>query len=174
MIDFTWKIGGPAGFGIKTTGDMFSKVMMRGGYHIFDYVEYPSLIRGGHNVTETRVSTKEVFSQNKSVDVLVVLNKESYDLHKAELSETSYVIYDKDQFEIKPEEVAKGVVLVAVPLRQITKDVGATKVMENNVALGASLGLVNADLKLLFKLIEEQFGRKGEEVVLENRKVAEA
>ncbi|MDP3983007.1 MAG: 2-oxoacid:acceptor oxidoreductase subunit alpha [bacterium] len=174
MIDFTWKIGGPAGFGIKTTGDMFSKVMMRGGYHIFDYVEYPSLIRGGHNVTETRVSTKEVFSQNKSVDVLVVLNKESYDLHKAELSETSYVIYDKDQFEIKPEEVAKGVMLVAVPLRQITKDVGATKVMENNVALGASLGLVSADLKLLFKLIEEQFGKKGEEVVLENRKVAEA
>jgi len=174
MIDFTWKIGGPAGFGIKTTGDMFSKVMMREGYHIFDYVEYPSLVRGGHNVTETRVSTREVFSQKKSVDVFIALNKESYDLHRKELSATSFVIYDKDQFEIKPEEVAVGVKLVAVPLRQITKDVGAEKVMENNVALGASLGLIKADLKPLFELIEEQFGRKGKEVVAENHKVAQA
>ncbi len=55
MIDFTWKIGGEAGFGIATSGLVFSKIAARGGYHTFDYLEYPSLIRGGHNAFECRV-----------------------------------------------------------------------------------------------------------------------
>lgn len=174
MIDFTWKIGGPAGLGIKTTGDMFSKVMMRGGYHIFDYVEYPSLIRGGHNVTETRVSSREVYSQKKSVDILVALDEQTLALHKDELGDNGAIIYDGDKF--KPDGIykAKDVNLIHVPFGGIIKDLGASKIMENNVALGASLGLINADISLLFRLIEEEFGRKGEEVVSENCKVAKA
>ena len=66
-MNITWKIGGEAGFGIMSTGLMFSKIAVRHGYHIFDYVEYPSLIRGGHNVYEVRVGDTEVFSQEKGV-----------------------------------------------------------------------------------------------------------
>jgi len=51
-MTFSWKIGGEAGFGIMTTGLLFSKIASRLGYYILDYVEYPSLIRGGHNAYE--------------------------------------------------------------------------------------------------------------------------
>src|SRR3989344_2342725 len=66
---FTFKIGGEAGFGIMTIGQVFSKTCTRSGYHIFDYVEYPSLIRGGHNVIETHFSKDEVWSQERGVDL---------------------------------------------------------------------------------------------------------
>lgn len=175
MIDFTWKIGGEAGFGIKTTGDMFSKTMLRAGYHIFDYVEYPSLIRGGHNVTETRVSSEEVFAQKKNVDILVALNRQTVDLHKNELAPQGAVIYDKDQFSVEKSEFSgKEIDLVHVPLLELVKKAGGEKVMENNVALGASLALVGMKLDILFQLIEEEFSRKGREVVKENHAVAEA
>jgi len=59
-MDFTWKIGGEAGFGIMTTGLVFSKLASRSGYHLFDYITYPSLIRGGHNSYEVRVSDKPI------------------------------------------------------------------------------------------------------------------
>jgi len=70
MSDFTWLIGGEAGFGIMTTGVVFSKITTRSGYHIFDYVEYPSLIRGGHNAYEVHVSDQDVSHLSPSIDIL--------------------------------------------------------------------------------------------------------
>ena len=46
---FVFKIGGEAGFGIGSAGLTFAKIASRSGYHVFDYLEYPSIIRGGHN-----------------------------------------------------------------------------------------------------------------------------
>jgi len=45
----TWKIGGKAGEGIMATGIIFSQSCSRGGLHVYDINEYPSLIKGGHN-----------------------------------------------------------------------------------------------------------------------------
>lgn len=175
MIDFTWKIGGPAGFGIKTTGDMFSKTMLRAGFSVFDYVEYPSLIRGGHNVTETRVADAEVFAQKKTTDVLIALDKQTVDLHKDKLADGAAIIYDKDQFEVNPKELSgKDIHLVHVPLLDIVKKTGGIKIMENNVALGASMALIGMELKILFEVIADQFKRKGEYVIRENHEAAEA
>ena len=47
---FALKIGGYAGQGIKAAGLMFAKVATRSGFNIYNHVEYPSLIKGGHNV----------------------------------------------------------------------------------------------------------------------------
>ena len=70
-MQYTWKIGGEAGFGIMTTGLLFSKIAARRGYEIFDFVEYPSLIRGGHNAYEVNVSDSPVGSLKKEIDCLV-------------------------------------------------------------------------------------------------------
>ena len=62
--NLTWKIAGEAGFGIKSAGMMFGKIFMRAGYEVFDFTEYPSLIRGGHNTYQLVVDTKPVNSVN--------------------------------------------------------------------------------------------------------------
>jgi len=60
--NLNWKIAGEAGYGIKASGLMFAKACARGGLQIFDYSEYPSLIRGGHNNYQVNVSEEEVIS----------------------------------------------------------------------------------------------------------------
>lgn len=169
MTDFTWLIGGEAGFGIMTTGTVFSKIATRSGYHIFDYVEYPSLIRGGHNAYEVHVSDVSVSHLNPKIDILVCLNKETYEKHKDRLTEKSLVVFDQDEFEIK-EDVKK----IVVSFKKILSDLKGQPVMKNTIALGASIGLLKGDVNELIKIISEQFAKKGEEVINFNKQFIQA
>ena len=58
-----WKVTGAAGEGIKSTGLLFSKTCLRFGLFTFDYTDYPSLIRGGHNTYQVKAAEKKVHSQ---------------------------------------------------------------------------------------------------------------
>ncbi|MFA6080841.1 MAG: 2-oxoacid:acceptor oxidoreductase subunit alpha [Patescibacteria group bacterium] len=169
MTDFTWLIGGEAGFGIMTTGTVFSKIATRSGYHIFDYVEYPSLIRGGHNAYEVHVSDVDISHLNPTVDVLVCLNKETYDKHKDRLTPKSLVVFDQDEFEIK-EDIKK----ITVPFKKILSDLKGQPVMKNTIALGASIGLLKGNIDELIKMITEQFAKKGENVINFNKQFVQA
>jgi 2-oxoglutarate ferredoxin oxidoreductase subunit alpha len=169
MIDFTFMIGGEAGFGIMTTGVVFSKIATRSGYHIFDYVEYPSLIRGGHNAYEVHVSEIEIAYLKPSIDVLVCLNKETYDKQRNRLIPTSIVIYDKEEFEIK-DDIKK----VNISFKKILSDLKGQSVMKNTIALGASLGILGGDINELVRIITEQFAKKGEAVINFNQTFAKA
>ncbi|MBN2454869.1 2-oxoacid:acceptor oxidoreductase subunit alpha [Candidatus Woesearchaeota archaeon] len=170
MTDFTWKIAGPAGLGIMTTGLIFSKAFSRGGYHVFDYIEYPSLIRGGHNTYQCRISSEAINSQSRSVHILVALNKETVDLHKPEMLENSAVIYDNEKMQA---EVTAGKPY-PIPLTRLAKESGGKELMANNVALGASMALLDYDLGILEGVIRDMFGRKGEEIVKMNMNAANA
>lgn len=169
MTDFTWLIGGEAGFGIMTTGVVFSKIATRSGYHIFDYVEYPSLIRGGHNAYEVHVSDSPVSHLNPTIDILVCLNKETYEKHRSRLTPSSMVIYDKDEFEIK-EDIKK----IVVPFKKTLSDLKGQPVMKNTIALGASIAILNGDIDQLINIITEQFAKKGEEVINFNKQFVQA
>lgn len=164
MTDFTWLIGGEAGFGIMTTGVVFSKIATRSGYHIFDYVEYPSLIRGGHNAYEVHVSDAPVSHLNATIDILVCLNKETYEKHRSRLTPSSMVIFDKDEFEIK-EDIKK----IIIPFKKTLSDLKGQPVMKNTIALGASIALLGGDIDQLINIISEQFAKKGEEVINFNK-----
>lgn len=169
MIDFTWKIGGEAGFGIMTTGTVFSKIASRFGYHIFDYVEYPSLIRGGHNAYEVHVSDQEISHLKPEIDILVCLNKETFEKHKYRLTSSSLVVFDQDEFKIE-DDFKK----VNVPFKKILSDLKGQAVMKNTIALGASIGLLGGDVDELIKIISEQFAKKGETVINFNRQFVQA
>lgn len=166
-MKFIWKIGGEAGFGIATTGLVFSKIASRLGYHIFDYIEYPSLIRGGHNSYEVVVSDEEALALESSVDYLVCLNKDTFTLHKDRLNKETYIIYDEEEFEVEGDYKK-----INVPLNKIIKNNQGQTVMKNTVALGASLALIGGDVNVLNDIIKEQFEKKGEAVVSFNQKFA--
>lgn len=165
MVDIQWLIGGEAGYGIMTIGLMMSKIFTRLGLHVFDYVEYPSLIRGGHNAYYVRASDEKIFSQKRLVDILVALNRETIDKHIHELSPNASVIYDPNVVQINQEDFPKETTLVSVPLLEITKNVGADRLMVNTVSVGASLALFYSDFSVLQKIMQDTFGRKGEKVV---------
>ena len=169
MTDFTWLIGGEAGFGIMTTGVIFSKIATRSGYHIFDYVEYPSLIRGGHNAYEIHVSDSPVPHLSPTIDVLVCLNKETYEKHRSRLTPSSLVIFDKDEFEIS-EDIKK----IIISFKKTLSDLKGQPVMKNTIALGASIAILGGDIDQLINIISEQFAKKGEEVINFNKQFVQA
>ncbi|MCX6793487.1 MAG: 2-oxoacid:acceptor oxidoreductase family protein, partial [Candidatus Gottesmanbacteria bacterium] len=107
----TWKIGGEAGFGIMSSGTMLARTFSRLGYYVLATNEYPSLIRGGHNLVTVRVGTGKFEAMNRDLHILVALNKKTVDLHKQELSENALVLFDPKDGELKPDDFPKPVKL---------------------------------------------------------------
>lgn len=150
-----WKIAGPAGYGIKVSGQIFSNALNKLGFYTFDYPEYPSLVRGGHNSYHISFSNKKVYSCWKRIDLLVALNDDSYEYHKKELNPSS-VIISKDNLDFD----------------MIAKNLG-NQMLRNSVCLGASFKILGFDLEALKYSINEFFNKKGEEVVRLNIKAIE-
>jgi len=166
VSNLTWKIGGEAGYGIMSTGVIFSRIFTKKGYFVIDSNEYPSLIRGGHNTYTVRVSSNQIFSIDKDINILVALNQETLTLHQEEATYGGYIIYDEDVCDIKDiKRARKDINYIMVPFSKIISELGAPKVMINNISLGASVALLNYDMEILKNVIKDSFSRKGTKIV---------
>ncbi|HEY5433418.1 MAG TPA: 2-oxoacid:acceptor oxidoreductase subunit alpha [Coriobacteriia bacterium] len=170
--DIQIKIGGEAGFGIKAAGQTLARCFAQGGLHTFDLTEYPSLIRGGHNVFQVRISPEPVYSHVGPVDILVALNAETLTRHIAELVEGGALLYDPKSVTIEGVVDPAHGCAVAVPFDEIVKEAGGQKIMRNVAALGAVLGLTGYPLSYLTDSLRAQFARKAPEIAEINVAVA--
>src|SRR5512139_3656914 len=93
-MDTTIKIGGEAGQGIQTIGDVLCRVFARSGYHVFTNQDYESRIRGGHNFYQIRLSDAPVRAPRRPLDILIALDIESIRSHQPEMREEGTIIYD--------------------------------------------------------------------------------
>jgi len=91
-------IGGKAGQGINKISEIVSHVLSSYGYYTFNYRDYPSLIRGGHNFNVLCVSDSRVGSCDSKVDVIIAMDDKTIEIHKNELKEKGIVI-DYKTFE---------------------------------------------------------------------------
>ncbi len=169
----TWKIGGKAGEGIMATGIIFSQSCSRGGLYVFDINEYPSLIKGGHNTVQVRVEDREIFSQVKGVSILIALNKETIYLHNDEITAGGGIIYDSAE-TIDRKDIREDIRLYPVPFIGIIKEIGVQAIMKNNLALGASIALIDYDFEILAGVMRDTFKRKGDKIINENISAAKA
>lgn len=169
----TWLVGGEAGYGITTMGQMFARACARGGLNVFGYVEYPSLIRGGHNIAMVRTAKDKVHAHSDKVDIMLALNQQTIDLHTDEMAEGGVIIYDGEAIALDATKFAK-LRLVSVPMARITKELNAERVMRNTVALGASFAIMGLGFAPVENVLTTTFERKGQEVVNYNVKVAKA
>lgn len=171
---FNWKVAGAAGEGIKSTGLILSKTCLRSNLYTFDYTEYPSLIRGGHNTYQVHASLQPVYSQVRDIDVLVALNKNALTLHVNELTPESIIIYDGKDINVDISVLHIPGELFDVPLVELAKSVGAERVMANNVALGVSASLVSLDIRVLKNVIADTFKGKSDQIISLNQQSAQA
>src|SRR5262245_43838743 len=68
-IDLAIGIGGAAGQGIATPGDILARIFVRRGLHVNAYNAYQSIIRGGHIFLTLRTSDQPVLSHADKIDV---------------------------------------------------------------------------------------------------------
>ena len=164
-------VGGEAGAGISRSGFLFAKACLRGGLNVFGVNDYQSLIRGGHNFYTVTAREESVFSQTDKIEVVIALNKETILLHKDELVSDGAIIYDGDQIkEIEAELGTKGINLYSVPFKKIVKDLDGPQIMENTVALGASMALLDYDLNLMNDVLRDTFKQEVAEQNIEATK----
>ena len=158
-------VGGEAGAGISRSGFLFAKICLRGGLNVFGANDYQSLIRGGHNFYTVRADIEEVYSQADTVDIIIALNKETILFHKDELVTGGAIIYDADQITITNQELGRDdIKLIHVPLRKIVKELQGPQIMENTVALGASIALLDYDPQIMNQVLKDTFKPKTAEL----------
>jgi 2-oxoglutarate ferredoxin oxidoreductase subunit alpha len=93
-------IGGAAGEGVKKIGINIGMLLHDLGYQIYLSVDYPSLIRGGHNFVRLSCSKEKIWNDYSKLDVLVALNEETKEIHKNELKEDTWVLSGLSNSEI--------------------------------------------------------------------------
>ena len=167
-------IGGEAGYGIMTSGEILARSFSRAGLHVHTDVEYPSLIRGGHNTYQVVASQKEVHAMIERVDVLIALDDRTMREHPRELSPESQILFDLFERPVDPKKEypdLKGEV-VPIPLSDIVKERNGDKVMRNTVSIGACMALIDYDFSHLEGVIRSAFGKKDPEIA--NANVASA
>ena len=168
---FTLGIGGAAGQGVATPGDIFALIFSRRGLHLNAYNAYQSIIRGGHTFLTIRTGVDPVRSIGDHMDLLIPLNQDTMDRHLRLLTDGGACIYNADT--IKPGEAASGVQLCPLPVSTLA-DITRNKVAQNTLALGASLSMMGVGFHVLEGVLKAQFGRKGDAVVNENVSIARA
>lgn len=161
----SWKVGGQQGEGIESTGEIFATALNRLGYYLYGYRHFSSRIKGGHTNNKIRVSTTEVRAVSDDLDILVAFDQETIDVNVSELHDRGIVIADAKFKPTMPEgSVAK---MYAVPFTEIATELG-TSLMKNMVAVGASSAIINISLDAFQSVVQEIFGRKGQQVVDKN------
>ena len=91
-------IGGKAGQGINKVSEIVSSILVNQGYFTFNYRDYPSLIRGGHNFNVLSISDKQIGSIESKLDILVAMDEKTPELHKQE-SKTEAITITAEKFK---------------------------------------------------------------------------
>ena len=149
-------IGGAAGQGLATIGQMMSKSLMRSGYSIVVTQDYQSRIRGGHNTFTIRFSPHEIMASQQPMDLLVALNKETVDLHGADLAESGKIIEDKADSSGHPQAIS-------VPFEEL----GSARTI-NVLAFGIAASMLGLDEALVSQVMDEFFGHRHQDAAKEN------
>lgn len=126
--------GGKAGQGINKMTAVTANILAKIGYFTFNYRDYQSLIRGGHNFNILSVSNEKIQSHESKIDILIALDENTLSKHKAELKENGLVLKDST---VKTE-----------------KDIGRSL---NMLYIGALIKILGIEEKILTEVIKEEF-----------------
>ena len=150
-------IGGEAGQGLVTVGELLTKALVRSGYNVHVTQSYMSRIRGGHNTYCVRTGTNQVLGPANTIDILVALNQETVELHQHNVSRHGLILKDQN---IALEKEG----LVDIPF----KDLAPGPLFENVVGLGFLSSIIGLDKKMPEGCIKSVFGKKKPDVVEKN------
>ncbi len=163
-------IGGEAGQGVGRSGMLLGKALMRAGFYVYGNIDYPSLIRGGHNYYTLRTSHRKVNSIHEKPDLVVALNKETILLHQDNVNPGGGIIYDEKE-KIEDKELTRtDIEYYPIPMTDVVKELGGPDIMRNTVALGAVSALIGLESDYLKEMVSETFEGKDKDNKDESRR----
>ena len=149
-------IGGEAGQGLVTMGELIGRLLVREGYSVVASQDYMSRVRGGHNTYALRASDRKLHAQREKIHLLVALDEQTYELHRRDLDDPHLVLAQK-QFE-----VGNGNAL-APPLAEMAEP------LYHNIAMCGAIGaLIGIDREVMAKAVRDLFAKKNESTAQKN------
>ena len=120
-------IGGKAGQGINKVSQIVSNVLSKFGYFTFNYRDYQSLIRGGHNFNTLSISDEPIESHDAKIDILVAIDERTIKTHKQALKKNGITILgDKFKNEGRNLNIALAGTLTKIlglPLEELETEI---------------------------------------------------
>lgn len=168
------RIGGAAGDGVASTGEIFGKTLARSGQHVYAYNSYQSVIRGGHVWFQIRGGKDPIAYVGQKADILIALNRETVEVHAPVLNPGARVIFDPEKVKLDDVPLSASAQLCPMPLYELAKQFSPNPIMANTVAVGAAMAFIRAPVAKFRGVLEDQFGHKKSDVVDANLKAAEA
>lgn len=153
-------IGGEAGQGLVTIGQVLAKALVKGGYRILVTQDYLSRVRGGHNTFRIRTGPVPLAAPREGVDLLVALDQESLDLHAGDLRASAQVIADS------------GLTCGLAPCLNVPYAQLAPARYQNTVALGVAASLLGLEMPLIARELAAFLGKKMTPEVTEKNRAA--
>jgi 2-oxoglutarate ferredoxin oxidoreductase subunit alpha len=149
-----------------------AKTAARSGLYAYGFNSYQSVIRGGHIWLRLRIAQKKVESAGDFTHALVALNQDSIERHAPEIESGGVILFNSDKLKINIP-IRDNVLTVPLPISQLTKPLGAiAPVMQNTVALGALVFLLDLDFDSTVSVLADTFSHKGQAVIDQNVGVA--
>ncbi len=176
--------------GVTTVTDILGRIFTRAGlYAIAMEKGYASTIYGAHQYDPMLVTEEPPLSYGDPIyDILVALdydsnpdapeqpNRDTVLRHGSQLRDGGLLLYDASTGEIPTGAFeARGVKVFPVPARRIAVNELKREIVKNIIMTGALLRLLAPEgwFDYLRALIEERFGRRGQEVVELNLRAAQ-
>ena len=163
-IDISIKIGGEAGQGIQTVGQLLALACQQAGMYVMAVNDFESRIRGGHSFFQVRISDRPVQAPDHRIHLLVALDEKTIQAHAAELVPGGIILMET--------EAGLNKDVVPIPFIELAKQAGA-RITSNTVAAGACLALLGAPFNIMKRILSEQFGQKSRDILEKNIKAAE-
>ncbi|MDP3565296.1 MAG: 2-oxoacid:acceptor oxidoreductase subunit alpha [Methanoregula sp.] len=140
MDEVSVLIGGKAGDGINSAGLMVAQLLNHLGYRIYLYIDYPSLIRGGHNYAIIRGGERDVGTCRNHVDFVLALNEETLERHKEKYTQKTVFIANKDLVKNSDH---------GIPVKAILAGENAPEIMGNSALLGGFAKVAGIDWEVV-------------------------
>lgn len=160
-------IGGEAGHGIKSSGKIIATALIKSGFEVFIYDEYPSLIRGGHNMVSITYSPYPIYSQVKKIDILICLDRRTFEEHKYDLDFGSLVIYDASVFNLSDSDLkSTPCEVIDISAEAILRKFKLPEIMRNTILSSSALCMAGVEKKNLNSALKNVFGAKSKALAL--------
>lgn len=161
--DYSVLVGGAAGQGSRKAGLIIAKLFNALGYNIFIHEDYQSLIKGGHNFSQIRISDKSILSHKDDTDFILALDQNTIKKHEGKLNKNGLIIFNQDKIKS-----SNG---VGIKIDTITKELGGLPIMSNTALIAAFAKITGIEWKILESVLMKEIG-KGIEKNLEIAKEA--
>ena len=129
-------IGGAAGQGINKVSEIVANVLTKFGYFTFNYRDYPSLIRGGHNFNVLSISDEQIESHETKIDILVALDEKTTKIHKSKIT----ITFDEFKNEGRNLNIALAgslTKILGIPLEELNSEI-KSQFKESKEAIAAA------------------------------------